>query len=418
MNKTIANVWRCAKAIKDAGARLLLSAAVAAYAVLRFLVPTRKDLVTFISTPDFSDNALALFERMKAMPAASSFRFVWLVNRASETADVTSSNVRFIKKNTLKGLLYFLRSRFVFFTHRTYRFARTGTHQTLVNLWHGMPIKTVGAFVSRAPFLERPFSHFTIATSAYFGELMSKAFCIAPENVLITGLPRNEWLFQTDALHEGNRRDEDSLVVWLPTFREYNVDGYELHDACGEDMICASELAKLDEALEGARIKVLLKFHPGDVRNRQKWPPLRNIQIMTAKEFRGRGLNVYKLLACADALVTDFSSIAIDFLIAGKPIALFGADESCYRRGVFAPVLEKLREVSFEADTLADLAGFLRDLPKGLKNSQSSEFLHWPQLKDPSEEILKAIAFPVESSTTAFLQPITQLPGERKCETP
>lgn len=364
---------------------------IACYSIARVLLPTRKSLIAFISTPDFNDSALAIYERIRAARPSGEHRFVWLVKNPAQWDSKRDSRVRFVKKNSLQGLWLFMRSRYVFFTHRTYRFARCPAHQTIVNLWHGMPVKTTGIFVSKASALRQPYSGYAVATSGFFATIISKAFGVPRSRVLVSGLPRNEWLFSVDRRHSEMTRDGHKFVVWLPTFREYEVDGYRLNDASGKDAICPETLVALDQALDRVPVTVLLKFHPGDVRNRSEWPELRNIRIMTGAAFQKAGLNVYKLLACSDGLITDFSSIAIDYLITGKPIALYGADPTNYHRGVIPEVLAKLSEASFKSDTPDDLMAYLKSLSSGERRTEAADLLHQRDLKDPTRAILCSV---------------------------
>ena len=77
-------------------------------------------------------------------------------------------------------------------------FVRAGDHQTIVELWHGMPIKAIGAFDGKSAS-EVPFMHYSVATSNFFADIVAKSFYIPRDRVLVTGLPRNEWLFQTES---------------------------------------------------------------------------------------------------------------------------------------------------------------------------------------------------------------------------
>jgi CDP-glycerol glycerophosphotransferase (TagB/SpsB family) len=386
------------KALRTTAEKICLCLAIPIYSILRALIPTRKSLIALMSVPDFSDNALAMFEVMQHAPESGNFQFVWLVKHPpNEEPKFSDRNVFWVKKNSLAGLFWFMRSRIVFFTHGTYRFVRVGWHQTLVNLWHGMPIKKIGTFLDKRVFLEPPFSHWTVATSSYFGDLIATAFSVPRKRVLVAGLPRNEWLFRTDPEHMRFKDGGDTLVVWLPTYREYDLDGYQLHDAAGSDRICPSGVTEIDNGLNGTGVRLLLKFHPADVRNHQQWPALKNITILTAREFQRSGLNIYRLLGCADALITDFSSIAIDYLITGKPVVLFGADEGSYLRGLFPAVFQRMLQVSFRADTVDELIRLLRDLPRYTRDADAREFLHEQKLTQPSAAILRAIQSPLAS---------------------
>lgn len=386
------------------------------YACVRFCVPTNPNLMAFVSHPDCSDSAYALFERMVKSPRAAEFRTVWLVMdpvAARKTLEqdfphAGRDQITIVSKNTLRGLFWFLRSRYVFFTVGVYRFARCGFHQTIVNLWHGMPIKTIGRFDPRWA-LETPFAHYCLATSDFFAGLMAQVFSMPRDHVLVTGLPRNEWMFRPDARHTSVRNGRARLVVWLPTFRQW--DGRRAWTdtaADAADPITPETLADLDRMLDDADVLLLLKLHPGDARNGQQWPVYKNIRLYTRQAFRDENLNVYKLLACSDALITDYSSVAIDYLLLRKPIGCFAPDVAAYTRGFMPGVRERLAGAGPRLNSLDELAAFIRNPPHPPPLTREIEELHSPHLRDPSAAILRAIGLGALAPAPEMEEPLPE----------
>lgn len=370
------------------------------YSCLRWVVPTRRNQIAFISVPDYADNSRALFSAIMASPNAKTFRLVWLARDAavsvervrSDFPDGIPAQVRVIAKNSLRGLFWFLRSRYVFATHGTYRFVRSGVHQTIVNLWHGMPIKKLGAQIESVSRADLDFAHYSVSTSEFYATIIADAFLMEPQNVLVTGLPRNEWLLQPTPKHHALRGGHSQLVVWLPTFRLHNLNGYVFGDAADPSAGVSQEiLADMDKKLDGADVLVLLKFHPADVRNSEQWPSYRNIRVMADGEFRRGGYDVYRLLACAEALITDYSSVAVDFLITGRPIGVFAPDRHAYTRGFIPGILEKLETFCHRLDTIDDMAAFVRELPPLRGSLTERDILHDHRLDTPSRDILRSV---------------------------
>jgi CDP-glycerol glycerophosphotransferase (TagB/SpsB family) len=371
----------------------------AVYAVVRLIVPSRSRQIGFISSPDITDNSLALFERIVASGRAQSFRLIWLVAdvQASREAlqrdfsEADLKNVSVLGRNSIRGIWAFLRCRSVFSTHGIYWFARQGFHQTIFNLWHGMPIKTIGALDGKQP-ADLSLTHFTVATSEFFADLMAQSFYLPRNRVLVTGLPRNEWLFQREERYVLLKEGRANLVLWLPTFRTSHrgeIRSDSDHDAL--DPLSAETLAALDAALDGARSLLVVKLHAMDIKNTQDWPSYKNIRIFSDERFRAEGLNLYKLLACSDALVTDFSSVAIDYLLLQKPIGLYSPDRSEYGRGFMPSVLEKVEARSYMLNSVDEFGVFLRKLPPARRAApEEAEDLYRPDLRTPSQAILSA----------------------------
>ena len=368
------------------------------YAMLRFVVPTDARQIGFVSAPDLTDNALALFETLVRSDRSLEYRLIWLVADRSASRRILDRefdpselpNVSLVSKNTLRGLWTFLRCRTIFLTHGAYGFAHAGYHQTIVNLWHGMPIKTIGAHTGKAR-RDTFFMHYSIATSDYFAHVIAKAFYLKRDRVLVTGLPRNEWLFQREEKYLVVKEGRAKLVVWLPTFRSSYVGEIRVDSSAdAPDLLSAATLEALDARLDGSDSMLAIKLHPMDVKNRQSWANYSNIRIYTDAAFQAAGMNLYKLLACSDALVTDFSSVAIDYLLLKKPIGLFAPDISAYTRGFIPGVLERLAAVGHKLTALEDLANFVINPPPEHETTAEHELLCQMDLRTPSESILRA----------------------------
>jgi CDP-glycerol glycerophosphotransferase (TagB/SpsB family) len=368
------------------------------YAIVRLIVPTSSRQIGFISSPDVTDNSLALFERIATSGRAQSFRLIWLVSdvHASREAlqrdfsQAALQNVWVLRRNSIRGVWAFLRCRSVFSTHGIYWFVRHGFHQTIFNLWHGMPIKTIGALDGKLPE-DLSLTHYTVATSEFFANLMAQSFYLPRERVLLTGLPRNEWLFRREERYELLKEGRAHMVLWVPTFRtSHHGEIRSDSDRNASDPLSAETLAALDAALDGAQSLLVIKLHAMDIKNTQDWLSYKNIRIFTDGRFRASGLNLYKLLACSDGLVTDFSSCAIDYLLLQKPIGLYSPDRSEYARGFMPSVLQKVEAQSYPLDSVEEFAAFLRKLPPPRRVTPAAEDLYQLDLRNPSQAILSA----------------------------
>lgn len=364
--------------------------------MLRLLIPSKHNQIAFVSTPDLTDNALALFERLVKSPYSNRYQLVWLVENEGASnrmlhrlfPDAPLDNVISITKNSVRGFWSFLRSRYVFATHGIFSFAQSGFHQTICNLWHGMPVKTIGAHDGKKKS-DLMFMHYTIASSTFFADILSEAFFLRRDHVLVTGLPRNEWLFREDHMYQVFKEGRSKLVVWLPTYRQSNLGAVRVDSAPDSpDPLGIESLVELDRLLEGADTMLILKLHVMDLKNSCAWPLFRNIRVHTEPDFSRKDLNLYKLLACSDALVTDFSSVAIDYMLLDRPIGLFAPDTPSYTRGFTPGVWERVKESCHGLASVEDLAKFARHLPEAQDGARN--LLCQMDLCSPAESILRA----------------------------
>lgn len=292
--------------------------------------------------PDYEDNVLALEREL----ATSSLRRVVLLmtdRRAAPPSPLSAKTIR-VTKGSPVGWLAFLFARYVFFTHRC--FMRDFPPNVVsVNLWHGMPIKRIGWLLDEESGLE---STYVLATSPYWAEIMGRSMR-ATGDVLATGLPRNDRLFLDrapvwDALGLTDRTDVEHLVAWLPTYRR-SVRGYLTIDGHPTDSpfeLDGVDPARLNELLAARRAFALVKPHPmAAFSGEQRWS---HLLIVDSGWLLQRSLSLYQVLGATDALISDVSSVTIDYLLVDRPIVHALADLEAYRatRGFSVPDVEEL----------------------------------------------------------------------------
>lgn len=160
---------------------------------------------------------------------------------------------------------------------------------------------------------------YVICSSEQVADIYAEAFGVDREKVLALGSPRMDRLLKIGNL-ERMRADFDrlypecrgkKLVLYAPTFRENSEDDEGLLDSI--DAVAFNERFP-DSAL-------LIKLHP---------------QVHAASvDFDGvtdvsEYPDVMKLVMLADVLITDYSSICMDFALMEKPIYFYAFDLEMY----------------------------------------------------------------------------------------
>ena len=167
------------------------------------------------SFPDFDDMTKGIIPFLEG-------RTVLLLQKADQKPPTwLPDNIQCYKKNSLLGFYHILTSKTVYFTHGLFGFfkAQEESKQKVINLWHGMPLKNIGLLDGK----KTPVScHKVLSTSVLFQGLMAKAFGLKIEDVLLSGLPRNDILQQTTANVEliKIKNNYANVYVWLPTYRK------------------------------------------------------------------------------------------------------------------------------------------------------------------------------------------------------
>lgn len=312
--------------------------------VFDFLLPKWQDYIVFSSFPDFSDNSFALFVYM-----ANKYKYkkyIWLVaNKTSKYEKLIDNyvkndiNLQVVKKNSLVGFYYYLISKYVFFTHGLYPGAFLNQKHIVVNLWHGMPLKNIGYLDSKnSKYI--PKSIYAIATSNYYKDIIAKSFKMNKNKILLSGQPRNDFLFldlekiKSIIEREFNLKSFNKVIAWLPTYREsiigdIRVDGlhYEFIP-----LFNSNDILQLDKYLKEKNICLMIKLHPMDSVKRSDFPFMNNIKVVDNNLVESLHISFYSILKYTDALITDYSSVYIDYLLLNRPIGFTISDIKEYNK--------------------------------------------------------------------------------------
>lgn len=322
----------------------------------------------YFSMPDYSDNAYYVYRH--ALITRSNLEHVWLIedsacrNRIRVEFDEIArqrgqrgNSLRVVAKKTLTGYWAYLTAKYLFHTHGGYTFSSGVTKRHIVNLFHGMPIKAIGRLDRSSPDAVPAFGTLHIATSTLFRYIVALSFGVPVEKVLLCAMPRCDAFLSSgvdarpklDALL---RSEGQNIVLWLPTFRSMSRKGVAVVDKSSFlDDVDPDTMRELDQQAGKTNSLVVVKLHPYDALNHEQTAmTCRNIRFLKSSEWIASGIQLYDLAACADGLMSDVSSILIDFLATGKPAGIIGFNPTSYSRELTIPIEQLL-----EGDCYSDL---------------------------------------------------------------
>lgn len=315
------------------------------------LIPTTK-VILFHSFPDVADNSFAMCRYLHQRGFDKEYAFVWLIddNKKKDSLKRVLENegisAQLIKRISFRGIWEFIRARYVFVSHGLFDAINLKQHpDKIINLWHGMPLKHLGASEERGIPCATNFN-FVIASSTFFQPIMAEAFATTSDKVLITGQPRCDLLFEpTDWFDKAgiDPSKYSKVGIWLPTYRksiigDKRVDGdYNDH---GVSFLTDSEMQRLDLFLKRENILLLLKIHPMDALQNVSFDSFDNIFLIRPQDFQSQ---LYPLLGACDFLLTDYSSVYIDYQILQRPMGFVMNDIESYKnsRGFYFNDLEE-----------------------------------------------------------------------------
>jgi CDP-glycerol glycerophosphotransferase len=279
----------------------------------------KEQKIVYHSFPDFSDNSFATF--IFVSEHFKTYKNVWLVdNYASKekylklTSNYTKSNhLSIVKKKSFLGFFHYFTAIIVFHTHGLYNFLGIIPNQNKFNLWHGMPIKTIG-YLDDPNNKNVPFSNYHTATSTFYQEILAKAFNVSEEKILINGQTRNDFLLEDKfSIHLlfNDENEYKKTLLWMPTFRKSVVVDHRIDGEIDGDIDFFNEpsLNRINGLLEKNNSICFVKLHPMDYRKIDDFKNYSNIRFIDNSSFEDKGINMYSTFKSVDILLTDFSSI-------------------------------------------------------------------------------------------------------------
>ncbi len=328
-------------------------------AIVIFLMPKRK-IIIFEALPDFSDNTYWLFKYIAENNLFSEYKFVWFVSDKAKIRDeFCGVPIKCIWYNEsgriskIKKLIYLYTARVIvdcnYFIHKVHN------KQIRVHLGHGMPIKVAAEYFSNV----RECDLLTLSGEG-FRSFYEKY--INKDGIGVTGLPRNEILIDSVA-------DDKKFIFWMPTYRQHKSADMSMENMfpLGIPAIkTEKELKKLDTVLGENKVKLLLRPHPAQDLSFFNVSEMKNILIANDEYLKSINTNLYELLSKSAALITDYSSVYYDYLLAERPIALTLEDHISYAER-FGLIYENVREKlpGFLVDSAEDMCDFVKSVANG-----------------------------------------------------
>ena len=281
------------------------------------IVPKNRRLVLFYSNLGFRDNVRAMYDYLVNEGLNKRLKIVCAVDDYRRFAGTAPENVRFV--SCKRGLLTFFRCGTMFYSFGKYPI-KPARGQEVVNLWHGMPLKSIGNLEPGCENNDYYYYTRTIATSPFFGDIMRRCFRCPKRAVMLVGQPRCDVLMRPD------RPDPERLILWLPTYRSSQrlgsrnaeLDTETSLPACGS----SEELKRLDELLSSLGWRLVIKPHP--MQDPIPCESLESIEIL------GQEADINELMLRSAALITDYSSVYFDYLLLNRPIGFTAADIGRY----------------------------------------------------------------------------------------
>ncbi|HVV30101.1 MAG TPA: CDP-glycerol glycerophosphotransferase family protein, partial [Mycobacteriales bacterium] len=331
--------------------------------------PVRSDTVLYES---FSGNGMlcnpeAVFQGLLAAPDLGHLKHVWVLadlaaHRTTIEKYAGNPRVRFVEYESTAYYTALATAKYLV-NNSTFppEFGKR-EGQVYVNTWHGTPLKAMGydipggALVTRNIVRNFVNADYLWAANDDVATMYLKAYRLANiyrGAVVTAGSPRVDHQFVNAEQRESVRAElrargasiaaGEKILLYAPTWRG------DFYDPVNDIPELATRVRLLQDKVAASGYRVLLKVHQQVYRYAAADRALRALLVPN-------DLATNRVLGATDVLVTDYSSVFVDFLATGRPVLFLAPDLHEYQetRGLYLPAEDWPGPVRGTVDELAD----------------------------------------------------------------
>lgn len=231
--------------------------------------------------------------------------------------------------------------------------------QRIINTWHGGgPYKKTSLDVYSNFWYRREIKlnsnniDYILSSCRYFTEIEAKSMGFDEEKCIPVGLPRNDILFGENPGIVKKVRDallipeSKKFILYAPTYRSDGGQSTSKMISNYIDLDVDMLLSALNERY-GCEWVCGIRLHPKltDV-------DMSDINVIDCTSYP----DMQELLCCADAIITDYSSLMWDYSFTYRPVFLYAPDIEKYEkeRGFYMPVVEWPYPIAYNNDEMRD----------------------------------------------------------------
>lgn len=275
----------------------------------------------------YADNTRALFE---CAQKRKNIRAIWISKNKDVVEEVRNLGYEAYHYASLKGIAVQLRAKYVFVTNGISDVNHAFLGRAIfINVWHGVPLKKIGyddKYERNWDSIPRKIRdcivnvalgrEYVVATSETIANIYESAFRRPKKQILCLGQPRNDVFFKP---REKQYFKGKKVILYAPTHRKE-----------GKESMKLSKLFQLDKwnaFCEEHDYYLIIKkhfYHKEEQENLEQYPRILDVT--------GQTFDTQLLLMETNILITDYSSIYIDYMLLERPILFYAYDYEEYLR--------------------------------------------------------------------------------------
>lgn len=324
--------------------------------------PLKKTII-LASHNDFDNNGGAFYEYLIANRYNKKYRVVWLCRNSQYIPKRLPENVVCYPWHTFKWQRYMEICTAKYFLADDWIQEKVRAEQMSIYCTHGIGgLKNVHGKI-RIP---KSVDYILASTNGYNPILAYQLSVSYPNKRFVSlGYPADDLLYSDDKseLQKITTQKFKKIVLWMPTFRKFKwgnrFDGTRSQPLGIPLVSNLDEYNKLNDLLKELDILLIIKLHPMQDISSISISSLSNIEILDGEIVKEKRIDNYRLMRCTDALISDYSSAAGDYLHLDKQIAYVFDDIDEYRLGLICENLEDHTAGDF-IYSIKDMKEFLR----------------------------------------------------------
>ena len=298
---------------------------------MRYPPAVRKNNIVFASSSDYTGNPKALFLYMIEHGYNKKYKITWLFEKKEDFFEFDIPNVSSVMiwngrgTRTPEAQKAIMSARYIFYSHNVNWCRKFREEQTFINLWHGCGYKSDMKSDGRVIYYD-----YLMVTGKRYIDIFRKVLKKEDGNILDLGYPRNEMLFSNrsagkELLQElKSEAKADKVIIWLPTYRKSRIARLDSNTDQGRTGLPVlydhNEIAEINDWCCQHKILILLKQHMLASDYDVSFAAYGNIKCIDDSYLLGRNAELYEMMGATDALLTDYSSAATDYMLLDKPI--------------------------------------------------------------------------------------------------
>lgn len=338
--------------------------------------------ITFCSFPDFGGNTKALYEYMKKR-YKDNMEYTWVVYNEQTVTNLKNNGINAVLIGSDEFKEYIPKTDVFFTTQGNLDGDKCKAKNSIyVELWHGIGLKPVG-FSCDNPSEDdvRGYGNISqivdlfVVPNDFWRIIYSSIFKTEITRIKSLGLPILDYFKNSDGktnLKKIVNKDISKykkIIMYMPTYKngfnhnDINIDNNNLFNF-NENF----ELNMLNKYLKENNYLLCVKKHPGDMKNLQI-ENFSNIINIKEQQLLDNNISINEIMNAFDLLITDYSSIGIEFLFLNRPLLFITSDIKEYlkNRGIIFGNIDFWMECGPKVDNIQDL---YKEISELLENTE------------------------------------------------